>query len=142
MSLTAAPTFTAGSTGNIYGSNALAANTSTTQGPFYVGVSGQSGSQGSTTTGSALSGRVQVINTGGGTVATTNGLQVQVFSTSDGGTTYDSIAFGGINFIIPTTVSTAVPASFDLPPGQYKIKFTNLDVTNGITIEATLGTTA
>lgn len=142
MSLTAAPTFTAGSTGNIYGSNSLGAGASTTLGPFYIGVFGQSGAQGSTTTGSAVSGRIQVLNTGGATVATTNGLQVQVFSTSDGGTTYDSIAFGGVNFIIPTTASTSTPASFDLPPGQYKIKFTNVDASNSITIEATLGTTA
>jgi hypothetical protein len=142
MPLSAAPTFTPGSTGNIYASNPLAANASTIQGPFFIGVSGQGGSPGSATTGSALSGRVQVINTGGSAVASTNGLQVQVFSTSDGGTTYDTVAFGGTNFVITTIASTSTPLSFDLPPGQYKIKLTNLDASNAITVEVTLGTTA
>ena len=141
MSLSAAPTFTPGSAGNIYSSNSLGANTSFTTSAFYVGVSGQSGSQGSTTTGSALAGRVQVWNTGGGTVASTNGLQVTAFSTSDG-TNYDTVAFGGTGFVIATVVSTAALASFDLPPGQYKIKLTNLDVTNAITVEITIGTLA
>jgi hypothetical protein len=141
MALSAAPSFTPGSVGNIYGPSSLAGNTSTTQGPFYVGVFGQVGAQGTSTTGSALSGRVQVWNTGGGTVATTNGLQVQVFSTADG-TNYDSVGFGGLNFVIATTASTATLQSFDLPPGQYKIKFTNLDGTNAVTVTATLGTTA
>jgi hypothetical protein len=141
MSLAAAPTFTPGSAGNIYGSNSLAANTSYTTSAFYVGVSGQSGAAGSTTTGSAVSGRVQVWNTGGATVATTNGLQVTVFSTSDG-TNYDTIAYGGTGFVIATVASTAALASFDLPPGQYKIKLTNLDTSNAITVEITLGTTA
>ena len=140
MSLSAAPTFTAGSIGNIYGANALAANASTTQGPFYIGVSGQSGAEGSTTTGSAVSGRVQVIDTGGATVAATNGCQVQIFSTSDAGTTYDAVPF--VFFVIPTVASTAQAASVDLPPGQYKLKLTNLDTTNAITVEATLGTVA
>ena len=140
MSLTAAPTLTVGSAGNIYGSNSLAANTAVSA-AFYVGVSAQSGAQGSTTTGSAISGRVQVWSKGGTAVATTNGCQVQVFSTSDG-TNYDTVPFGGINFVIANTVSTQCFQSFDLSPGQYKITLTNLDVTNAITVEATLATVA
>jgi len=140
MSLAAAPTFTPGSAGNLYASNSLAANTAYTSGAWYVGVSGQSGAQGTTTTGSAVSARLQVWNTGGGTVATTNGLQVQVFSTSDG-TNYDTIAYG-VNSVIATVASTAARASWDLGPGQYKLTLTNLDVTNAITVEATLGTIA
>ena len=142
MSLSAAPTITMGSAGNITPSQlASRAGTSTTQGPFYIGVSGQSGSQGSATTGSALGGRVQVWNTGGATVAGTNGLQVTIYSTSDG-TNYDTLPFGGTGFIIPTTASTAVLQSFDLPPGQYKIVLKNLDTANAITVEATLATVA
>jgi hypothetical protein len=138
MSLASATTFTPGSSGNVYGSNALAGNASVTA-TFAVGLSGDSGPPGSITTGSAVSGRLQVINTGGGTVATTNGCQVQVFSTSDG-TNYDTVPFIG-PFVITTVVSTAEPASYELPPGQYKLKLTNLDTTNAITVEATLGTT-
>lgn len=143
MPLSAAPTFTPGSTGNIYATSTLAASASTTQGPIYIGVVNQGGSAGSTTTGAALSGRVQIIMTDSGTVAATYGLQVQVFSTSDGGTTYDAVPFAGCNFVMQTTSrNTAYPLSFDLTPGQYKIKFTNLDATNAITVQATLGTTA
>jgi hypothetical protein len=138
MSLSAAPTFTAGSAGNLVSSASLAAGATTTQ-VFYIGVSGQTGAVGSITTGSALAGRVQVWNTGGGTVASTNGLQVQILSTSDG-TNYDTIAYAGST--ITTVVSTAVRASYDLPPGQYKLSLTNLDATNAITVEASLGTTA
>lgn len=145
MALTASPTFTPGSTGNIYGGSggtALNSSTSYTTSAFYVGVSGQSGAQGSTTTGSALSGRVQIVNGGGEYVSSTNGLQVQVFSSSDGGTTYDTLGFGGCNFVITTVQSANSTLSFDLPPGQYKIKFTNLDGSYGVTVTATLGTTA
>ena len=141
MPLAAAPTFTPGAAGNVYSSNTLAGGASITPGPFYVGVSGQSGPAGSITTGSALGGRVQVWNTGGGIVAATNGLQVTVYSTSDG-THYDTVAYGGTGFIIPTTVSTATLQSFDLPPGQYQINLKNLDATNAVTVEVTLGTLA
>jgi hypothetical protein len=139
--LSSAPTFTPGSAGNVYGPASLAANTSVTSNAFYVGVSGQSGAQGSTTTGSAVSGRLQVASTGGATVATTNGCQVQVLSSSDGGTTYDVVPYIG-PFVIATVASTLESASYDLPPGQYKLKLTNLDTTNALTtVQATLGTT-
>ena len=142
MSLSAAPTFTPGSTRKHLRQQHSGGQHQHDPGPILHWGLRPVGRAGSTSTGSALSGRVQVINTGGGTIASTNGLQVQVFSTSDGGTTYDAVAFGGVNFVIPTTANVATPLSFDLPTGQYKIKFTNLDATNSITIEATLGTTA
>jgi hypothetical protein len=141
MSLPAQPTFTPGSPGNIYASNSLAASASITTSAFYIGVAGQTGAQGSTTTGSALSGHVQVWNTGGATVSAGSGLQVQAVSTSDG-TNYDTVALGGVNFVIATSVSTTAIESFELPPGQYKLKLTNTDTANAITVEATLGTTA
>lgn len=143
MALAAAPTFTPGSTGNVYGSNTLAAGANTTAVPFYIGVSGQSGAAGSATTGSALGGRLQVSNTSGSATATTNGCQVTVYSTSDG-TSYDTLAYGGTGFVIPTssTANTATLQSFDLPPGQYKINLKNLDTTNAITVQVTLGTIA
>lgn len=139
MSLPAAPSFTVGSAGNLYASTVLNANTSVTVGPFYVGVAGQTGAAGTTTTGSALAGRLQVWNTATGTVAATNGCQVQILSTSDG-TNYDTIQYAG--FTITSVASTSELQSIDLPNGQYKLKLTNLDTTNNITVEATLGTTA
>jgi hypothetical protein len=138
MSLSASPTFTPGSAGNLYASTSLAASGTYTSGFFYVGVSGQSGAQGSTTTGSALSGRLQIWDVAT-TVAATNGLLVQIFSTSDG-TNPDTIAYAG--FTITSLASSTVIQSLDLPPGQYKVKLTNLDATNAIAVEMTLGTTA
>ena len=85
---------------------------------------------------SSLGGFVQVWNTGGGTVAGTNGCQVQAFATSDG-THYDTIPFGGVNFTITSVVSTQNGQSFFLPTGKYQITVTNLDVTNDITVGAT-----
>lgn len=83
--------------------------------------------------------RVQVKNTGGGTVAATNGLQVDVFRYVDGGTRKDTIAM--TTLIIPTTTSTEKEQSFALPTGHYSVKFTNLDVTNAITVDALYETT-
>lgn len=83
--------------------------------------------------------RVQVKNTGGGTVAATNGLQVDVYRYVDGGTRKDTIAM--LTFTIPTTVSVEKEQSFVLPTGHYSVKFTNLDVTNAITVDALYETT-
>ena len=140
MSLQYAPTFTNGTAGNLIASGALTHGATTTAN-FYVGVSGQSGAQGSITTGSAIFGRVQVWNTGGSSVTSGAYVQVQIFSTSDG-THYDTITYGGINFQIATVASTAAYQSFDLPPGQYQISLYNSDSTNSTTVEATLGTAA
>lgn len=141
MSLAAAPTFTAGAAGNLIGAATSLVNATPVSSTFVVGVSGNSGAQGTITTGTALSGRVQVWSKGGGTVAATNGCQVQVFSTSDG-TNYDTVPFAAISFVIANAVSTQYYQSFELPPGQYKLTLTNLDTVNAITVEATLGTTA
>jgi hypothetical protein len=108
---------------------------------FAIGLSGSGGLQGSMATGSALSGRIQVWSKGGTAVATTNGCQVQVFSTSDG-VNYDTVPFGGVSFVIANAISTQCYQSFELPPGQYKLALSNLDTANAITVEATLGTTA
>jgi hypothetical protein len=82
--------------------------------------------------------QVQVKNTGGGTVAATNGLQVDVFRRFGAGPTDDTIAV--TSFVIPTTVSTTKYQSIALPTGKYTIKLTNLDVTNAITTESTTST--
>lgn len=139
MSLSADPTFTAGSTGNIYGGStgaSLAASGSVSQ-TFAFGCS--SGNT-SGLPSSALSGRLQVLDFGGSAVATTNGLQVQLFSSPDGGTTYDTVAFAAAG-TIATTASTTTAESWEIPPGNYKLTLTNLDATNAIKVAATLGTT-
>jgi hypothetical protein len=83
--------------------------------------------------------RIQVKNTGGGTVAATNGLQVDVFRYVDGGTRKDTIAM--LTFAITTTVSTEKEQSVALPTGHYSVKFTNLDASNAITVDALYETT-
>lgn len=138
MSLSSAPTFTPGSTGNLYAATSLAAGASHTT-TFFVGTSGQSGAQGTITTGSALSGSVQVLNSPGGTVAATAGVQVQIFRSTDG-TNYGPTPYTSTT--IPSVASTTASADFDLGPGQYKLIATNLDVTNAVTITETMGTTA
>jgi len=138
MSLSADPSFTVGSTGNLIASTGLAANTSVSA-TFYIGVAGQSGAAGSITTGIALFGRLQIASTPGSTVAATNGLNVNVYSTSDG-TNYDTIAYG-VSSVIPSVASTVARMSWDLSPGQYKLTLQNLDTTNSLTaVVATLGT--
>ncbi|HLW67826.1 MAG TPA: hypothetical protein VKS79_21085 [Gemmataceae bacterium] len=66
-----------------------------------------------------------------GTVAATNGFQVQVFRRFGAGPTDDTIAI--VNFTIAGVGSTTVIQSFALPTGKYDIKVTNLDATNGVT---------
>ena len=140
MSLSAAPTFTPGSPGNLVPSQACTSATPVTT-TFAIGLAGDAGPQGSLTTGSAVSGRIQVWSKGGTSVAATNGCLVQVFSTSDG-TNYDTVPFAGVSFVIANAVSAQYYQSFELPPGQYKLLLSNLDTTNAITVEATLGTIA
>ncbi len=65
-----------------------------------------------------------------GTVAATNGLQIDVFRYVDGGTNADTIAV--MSFTIPGTTSTTKRQSFALPTGHYNVKITNLDATNAI----------
>ena len=86
---------------------------------------------------SKLGGFVQIWDTGGATVAATNGCQVQCFATADTGPNYDTIAFAGTSFTITTVASTAAAESFFLPTGKYKVQLTNLDATYAITVGAT-----
>jgi hypothetical protein len=79
--------------------------------------------------------QIQVKNTGGGSVAGTNGLQVDVFRRFGAGPTDDTISI--LTFIITTTASTTKYQSFTLPTGKYDIKLTNLDASNAITVEMT-----
>ncbi len=80
----------------------------------------------------------QVKDTGGGTVAATNGCKVQVFRRFGAGPTDDTIPI--LTFTIVTVVSTANYQSFAVGPGKYTITLTNLDVTNAITVGITSST--
>jgi hypothetical protein len=84
---------------------------------------------------SKFEGQLQVKNTGGGTVAATNGLKVEVFRRFGAGPVDDTIPVVG--FIIPTVASTASYQSVGLPTGKYDVKLTNLDTANAITVEMT-----
>ncbi len=128
MPLTADPSVTMGTTAGALASQSLAASAAVS---FIADFSS-----------SLLGGVIQVGSKGGVTVAATNGCLVQAFSTCDGGTTYDNIAFGGVNFIIANAVSTQYYQSFTLPTGKYKITLTNQDATNAITVQATTSTVA
>jgi hypothetical protein len=141
MPLAAAPTITAGSAGNVLSSQTLAASANVTSSTFYVGASGQSGSQGSTSTGSALGGLLQIWDTYQTAVAATNGCQVSIYRSADG-THFDAIPMPGGYFVITTSSTAAQLASIELPPGIYQLNLKNLDGTNAITVEATLATVA
>ena len=123
MSLANAPSVTYGAPGNALASQALANNASVN---FVVDFSANS-----------LGGWVQVVDTGGGSVSTTNGCQVSVYPNGDNtSANYDTVAYTGL--VIATVASTASRASIGpLPPGKYQFTLKNLDATAGITVQAT-----
>lgn len=85
-----------------------------------------------------ISVQIQVRNTGGSVVSSTNGLRVEVFRRFGSGPTNDTDPV--TSFTIPTIVSTTRYRSIELPTGRYRIRLTNLDATNSITVEATTST--
>jgi hypothetical protein len=128
MSLSADPTYTRASVGNIAASTALA-SASTTTFTFAIG-----DSSGSPT--SALSGTLQVYLIAG-TVAGTNGLSITINKSADTTPNYSTVAYT-LGPTIPAVTSATTSACIDLPPGQYQASITNLDAVNGIHYEATL----
>jgi hypothetical protein len=78
----------------------------------------------------SLGGFVQVWNVPG-TASTTSGLQVQIFATADG-TNFDTVAFAGTNFTIPSVTSTTAVQSVFLPTGKYQINLQNLDASHTV----------
>jgi hypothetical protein len=127
MSLSADPSVTMGTTAGALSSQSLAA--SGTQN-FIVDFSA-----------TQLGGYVQIGNKPGASVSTTTGVLVQAFNTCDG-TTYDTIPFGGVNFVITSAASTQQYQSLFLPTGKFKILLTNQDATFATTIQATISTVA
>ncbi len=73
-----------------------------------------------------------------GTVAATNGCQVDVYRCFGAGPTDDTISV--LTFVIPGTASTTKDQSFALPTGKFDLKITNLDGTNSITCSVTTST--
>jgi hypothetical protein len=78
-----------------------------------------------------LGGTIQVTNTGGSSVSTTNGCQVLIYPAGDNTPHYDAVPMW--TYTIPTTASTATPQSIALPTGKYSISLKNLDATYTIT---------
>lgn len=83
-------------------------------------------------------GHIQVKNTGGGTVAATNGLQIDVFPAVDTGPDYDTVS--AYTTVIATVTSTTNYATIKVPTGKYQVKLTNLDPTNAVTRAAQTAT--
>ena len=117
------PSFTAGTTGNILSARPLAAAANVT---FTFNVS------------NVLYGQLQVLNLGPATVSSTTGVTLQVYRTVDG-TNYDTVVYGGINILIPTVAATQESSSYDLGPGLYLGKLTNVDAAYQTTVTVTLG---
>ena len=88
-------------------------------------------------------GQVMVKVTMGATVAATAGVMVEVFMDYVGGATPTwSTVNPNFTYTVAAGAASAVvysPIIF-LPTGRYQVKLTNLDATNGVTAEASLGT--
>jgi hypothetical protein len=98
---------------------------------------------GSTGTGTSTTGDLGAIvnntSTPGGTVAATNGLQVQQFNGHGTTPTYTTVAV--VQFTIPSVASTNANQDYTVNgPCRIKNLQTNLDATNAITAGATYDT--
>lgn len=67
-----------------------------------------------------------------GTVAATSGLQIDVYRQVAGGTVNDTIAT--FTYSIPSTASTTKTFTLPLQWGKWHVVETNLDGTNGLTV--------
>lgn len=126
LGLLAAPTTTYNAAGNALSSQSLGASGTVTATVDFSS--------------STLSGWVSVSNTGGGTVAGTNGCKVEIFAACDSTPNYDTTSLPA--YTIATVVSTAKRQSVLLPNGKYQFKLTNLDASNAITVSITSNPTA
>ena len=118
---TTIPSFTFNSAGNIRASASLSASGTANYDVDYSAI---------------ISARITVKNTPGGSVAATRGVRVDILNRYGSSPTTGITAF--ISFTLPSqTASTAEDLTFDLSPGKYNIKITNLDTTNAVTVEIT-----
>lgn len=81
---------------------------------------------------------VQVKAVGGGSVAATNGCKVELFARVGSGPNVDTKSFR--SFVIPVTSSTTDYKTFRVGPGRWRVKLTNLDASNAITVSVTTDT--
>ena len=76
-------------------------------------------------------GWLEAVDTGGGTVAATNGLRVDVYALGNSASSYSTTPM--TTFTITTVTSTVKRQAILLPTGKYSVTLTNLDATNAIT---------
>jgi hypothetical protein len=123
MASSTTPTYTSSAAGNVIASASLAAS-ATTNSSTAMDFSG------------AFQGQVHVLNTPGGSVATTRGLKIEIFRRY--GTTPTTAETAMYIYTLPsTTASTAESVDIFLDTGIYNIKLTNLDASNSVTVEVT-----
>ena len=84
--------------------------------------------------------QLTIKNTPGGAVAATRGVRIEVFNGyGTSGTTYNTLAER--TYTLPSqAASTAESVTLRLGPGKYRVKLTNLDATNAVTLEGTTAT--
>ena len=79
---------------------------------------------------------VEFLATAGGTVSATAGVEVKCYKGTGSSAVYETQPT--IDVVIPvTTASTTTSMTLTLDNGQWQVTLKNLDVTNGVTIEAT-----
>lgn len=81
---------------------------------------------------------IQCKGAGGGSVAGTNGLRIEAFNRMGTSPTNDTEPTYARD--ITMAASTTKYWTFRLPTGKWRVKFTNLDASNAITVEATSAT--
>jgi hypothetical protein len=125
---TTVPTYTAAAAGNVIASASIAA-------------SGTSSSTTGLDFSAVFEGQLHILNTPGGSVAATRGLQCQIFRRY--GTTPTTGQTALLTYTLPSaTASTAESLDIFLPTGKYAITLTNLDATNAIVASVTSDTIA
>jgi hypothetical protein len=121
MPQTTTLTYTANAAGNVLSSASLAASGTATADVDYS---------------TRLEAQIHVTNTPGGTVASTRGLRVEVFRRYGSSPTVGETPF--LTYTLPSaTASTAESVDIFLGPGKYRIKVTNLDASNAVTVAIT-----
>lgn len=120
----AAPTMTFNTAGNLRSSASLAASGTSTH-DFDLSAK--------------IEGQVTVLNTPGGTVAATRGVRVEFLPRY--GSTPDTTTLPTVSYTLPSqTASTAESRTFYLGTGKWRMRLTNVDATNAVTVAATLDT--
>lgn len=118
---TITPSITANAEGNIRASTSLAASATANYDRDYS---------------DKISTTITVEVIPGGTVSATHGLLVEVFRRYGTGPTTQATPDTPYT-IAPLVASTTKDKSFELGPGKYNIKITNLDASQAVTVEIT-----